>query len=168
MEEMPELDPFLSDEGREFLAKWDIRLAGLFDGEIPPAGKSEHKFVECFRQKQDPVGISEKLWFNMQAILELIERCAKLEWENDREKSVRRGLATRLKDIEESEMKSLKAEVERLSRVLRGCQQKLTEYERELNIEVPSAESREGDTCPVCKGTGGMGNCSRCDGKGYL
>lgn len=168
MKNISELEPFLSTEGREFLSKWGIRLVGLYEGCIQPSGNNERRFVETFEKGLEPEGVSERIWFNMIGISELINRCVELEAEIARGNSVRHGLTLRINKIEEDDILPLKAEIVRLKRALQACHQGLGEYEKILKIDVPSASSREGERCPVCKGTGGMGNCAKCDGKGYL
>lgn len=170
MRDFEEFKPYLSDKGSEFLQKWGIKLLGLYYGGAPRT-PNERRFVEVFEGKRDPEGISERIWFNIAAINSILNRCADLEALEDKlglEESIRRGLTNRLKQLDHETIEPLKAEISRLSKSLQACHRQIEEYERRLGILSPNASSGPGDTCPLCKGTGGMGNCSRCEGRGYL
>jgi len=171
MRDLSEFDIYLSEDGQRFLAKWGIKLSGLYGGTIKPSRPNETHFVSVFRNGKDPEGTSETVWFNIVAINQLIEKCASLEFSLENEKSIKNGLIKRINN-QEGEIKKrvepLEVEVAQLKKTLQGCWATIEKYEKELGIEKPATGSRAGDQCPVCKGTGGMGNCSRCDGKGYL
>ncbi|KPD20686.1 DUF413 domain-containing protein [Idiomarina abyssalis] len=171
MRDLSEFDSYLSEEGRQFLEKWGIKLAGLYDGSIGPKNPNEKRFVNVFKNGEDPQGKSEIIWFNVIAINQLIEKCASLEASLENEHSIKNGLVKRI-DSQEQEINKrvmpLEEELARLKKALLGCWAKIDDYEKKLGIEKQTSKSRSGDICPVCKGTGGMGNCSRCDGKGYL
>lgn len=171
MRDLSDFDIYLSEEGQCFLEKWGLRLIGLYDGSAQPGGPNEKRFVEVFRNNREPEGRSEVFWFNIVTINQLIERCVALEAEIENEKSIKAGLIKRINGQEreiEKRVLPIETENEQLKETLRACWATIDKYEKQLGIEKPSVASRAGDTCPVCKGTGGMGNCSRCDGKGYL
>jgi uncharacterized protein YifE (UPF0438 family) len=171
MRDFSVFDSYLSEEGQQFLDRWGIKLIGLYDGTRAPESESEKYFVKVFKKGEEPISKSEIFWFNIVAIDQLIRKCALLESSIQNELSVKKGLILRINNQEREIMKRvhpLEEEVSRLKKDLYGCWAKIDRYERELGIEKPVAGSKPGDTCPVCKGTGGMGNCSRCDGKGYI
>lgn len=171
MTDLSEFDIYLSEKGRSFLEKWGIRLMGLYDGATQPTGPNEKRFVEVFRENREPEGRSEVFWFNLVTIKQLIERCAALEAQIENEKSLRTGLVKRINNQEreiDKRVTPVEQECERLKKTLQGCWATINKYENQLGVKKPSIGSRAGDTCPVCKGTSGMGNCYRCDGKGYL
>lgn len=171
MRDLSDFGIYLSEEGRRFLEKWGKRLIGLYSGSTQPGSSNEKRFVEVFRNSREPEGRSEVFWFNIVTINQLIERCAALEAEIENENSIKAGLIKRINGQErEIEKRILPVETEnkQLKESLRACWAAIDKYEMRLGIGKDSVASRVGDTCPACKGTGGMGNCSRCDGKGYL
>ncbi|MBI5039912.1 MAG: zinc finger-like domain-containing protein [Gammaproteobacteria bacterium] len=171
MRDLSEFDLYLSEEGQQFLARWSIKLVGLYHGSMAPKGANEKHFVDVFNKGEEPQGKSEIFWFNIIAINQLIEKCASLEAAIENELAVKKGLVGRINNLEREitmRVHPLEEEVKKLKNTLQGCWAKIDKYEKELGVENPASGSKPGDTCPICKGTGGMGNCSRCDGKGYL
>jgi uncharacterized protein YifE (UPF0438 family) len=170
MLDLSELDSYLTESGKNFLEKWGIRLAGLYNGTLHPAKPNEISFVEVFNKGAVPEGASEIFWFNAIAISNLVKACTKYEGELSASKDVQKGLVARINHQEmeiEKRVKPLQLKVEEQHRALLKCWATIDKYERQLGIQ-QSLPNKSGQQCPVCQGTGGMGNCSRCDGKGYL
>ena len=100
MRDLSEFNIYLSEDGKRFLAKWGIKLAGLYEDSLKPSHPNESHFVEVFRHGKSPEGISETIWFNIVAINQLIEKCASIEYSLENEKSIKRGLIKRINNQE--------------------------------------------------------------------
>ncbi|MCO6413218.1 MAG: hypothetical protein J5I92_10775 [Thiogranum sp.] len=171
MKDLAEYQKYLTNEGRAFLAKWGIRLLSLYDGSRIPDLANERRFVDVFKNAREPIGESEKFWFDIVSIGQLIEKCSSLEAALENERMIKTGLLKRIENQDyeiNKRVKPLEDEVGFLTKSLKACHAQLDTYEKQLGVVRSSTESTSGDSCPVCKGTGGMGNCRRCDGRGYL
>ena len=163
--------PYLTDRGRVFLEKWGIRLWWLYLGLNEPRTAAERHFVETFKKNGVPEGKSEQFWFDVQEVQKLIEKCIDLDEKLQTQLGVNKGLSARIagQDNEiQKRIDPLEKEIERLNKALRGCWTKIKEYEEALGIEREDPSSKAGATCPLCRGTTGAGQCSRCDGRGYI
>lgn len=171
MRDFSEFGEYLSEEGHQFLSKWGIKLLGLYEGRMEPSRPNERQFVDAFKSGKCPEGTSEVIWFNIIAINQLIEKCASLESHLENEKLRIKGLVARINNQEseiEKRVGPLNVEVDKLKDNLKTCWAKIDRYEKELNITKPQPVLDSRKICPICQGTGAMGNCSRCDGNGYI
>lgn len=91
MRDLSEFDSYLSEEGRQFLGRWGIKLVGLYDRTRVPKSANEKHFVDVFKNGGEPHGKSEIFWFNIVAINQLIEKCASLESSIENELAGKKG-----------------------------------------------------------------------------
>lgn len=159
---------YLTEHGAGFFRKWGDKLHGLRNGSIKPALPNEEKFVQTFKAGSVASGQAEIFWFKIEEIEALEYRCKQLELESEEYEARISSLEQGIKNQNIKIIEPLKKEIEYLNGIVKNCQGKISNYEMQLRISDVAVSSKPGDICPVCKGSGAMGNCRKCEGKGWL
>jgi uncharacterized protein YifE (UPF0438 family) len=159
---------YLTEQGVSFFIKWGEKLRGLRNGMIIPSSPNEKTFVNTFSSGSKPSGQAEIFWFKIEEIEELERKLRLKEWELEECEAKIQLLQSGMQSQQTKFIDPLKKEIEYLNGIIKKCHGTIANYESQLGITSPDVEAKSGETCPVCKGTGGMGNCRRCDGKGWI